>query len=460
MHSPLTTHQFVFNVFVKPNKTINCHSILSDLVGRLASEYLKHQDRVLAKRGVRIVILARDLKRAAEVKEGIQRESPEAEIILFEIDLSSLTSVKRFCYDFLALGLPLNILIAHVESVAPAVSDAATLAVAASVTDKQIIVAVAVIVLALTVLTVSFLSIVALVAAAVLLVIAFTIILVVVILIEVSILSIGALTAFAVVVATQKTGTLAVAALAAAQATVALATGVQAARAEGARALAEAFLNVAGITPPAGAVNEEEEGEIHAVGGGIAKEPISAAATLASTAYATGAQLIIALIVIILAITILAMSIISVFYTGCSRPDSHYSDSRCACRRHLSSCSSGCHSGHRSSAIPSISWDSNKKEEEGEIHAVGGGIAKEPVSSVAATLASVACDIGAQLIIALKVTILSITILVMSILSVFTLVAVALMVVAQTVGAHATDALAVAQATATLAIGAAFPPRR
>ncbi|KAH7550499.1 hypothetical protein JRO89_XS13G0203700 [Xanthoceras sorbifolium] len=38
--------------------------------------------RVLAKRGVRIVIPARDLKKAAEVKEGIQRESPQAEIIL------------------------------------------------------------------------------------------------------------------------------------------------------------------------------------------------------------------------------------------------------------------------------------------------------------------------------------------------------------------------------------------
>ncbi|KAL5747152.1 hypothetical protein ACOSQ2_024449 [Xanthoceras sorbifolium] len=67
--------------------------------------------RVLAKRGVRIVIPARDLKKAAEVKEGIQRESPQAEIILYEIDLSSLASVKRFCDDFLALGLPLNILI-------------------------------------------------------------------------------------------------------------------------------------------------------------------------------------------------------------------------------------------------------------------------------------------------------------------------------------------------------------
>ncbi|KAH9720376.1 NAD(P)-binding Rossmann-fold superfamily protein [Citrus sinensis] len=66
--------------------------------------------RVLAKRGVRVVIPARDLKRAAEVKEGIQRESPNAEVLLFEIDLSSLVSVQRFCHQFLALGLPLNIL--------------------------------------------------------------------------------------------------------------------------------------------------------------------------------------------------------------------------------------------------------------------------------------------------------------------------------------------------------------
>ncbi|KAJ0104738.1 hypothetical protein Patl1_18091 [Pistacia atlantica] len=67
--------------------------------------------RVLAKRGVRVVIPARDLKKAVEVKEGIQKESPEAEIILFEIDLSSLASVQRFCHEFLALGLPVNILI-------------------------------------------------------------------------------------------------------------------------------------------------------------------------------------------------------------------------------------------------------------------------------------------------------------------------------------------------------------
>ncbi|XP_073219955.1 short-chain dehydrogenase TIC 32 B, chloroplastic-like isoform X2 [Cicer arietinum] len=67
--------------------------------------------RVLAKRGVRVVVGARDLKKGCEVREKIQKESPNAEIILLEIDLSSLASVQRFCSEFLALELPLNILI-------------------------------------------------------------------------------------------------------------------------------------------------------------------------------------------------------------------------------------------------------------------------------------------------------------------------------------------------------------
>lgn len=66
--------------------------------------------RVMAKRGVRVIIPARDLKKAAEMKEKIQKESPEAELIVLEIDLSSFASIKRFCSEFLSLGLPLNIL--------------------------------------------------------------------------------------------------------------------------------------------------------------------------------------------------------------------------------------------------------------------------------------------------------------------------------------------------------------
>jgi len=66
--------------------------------------------RVLAKRGVRIVISARDLKKAMKVRDNIQKESPNAEVIMLEIDLSSFSSLQRFCFDFLALDLPLNIL--------------------------------------------------------------------------------------------------------------------------------------------------------------------------------------------------------------------------------------------------------------------------------------------------------------------------------------------------------------
>lgn len=67
--------------------------------------------RVLAKRGVRLVIPARDLKKAALLKEAIKKQSPWADIILFEIDLSSFASIQRFCAQFLSLGLPLHILI-------------------------------------------------------------------------------------------------------------------------------------------------------------------------------------------------------------------------------------------------------------------------------------------------------------------------------------------------------------
>ncbi|GJT02742.1 short-chain dehydrogenase TIC 32, chloroplastic [Tanacetum coccineum] len=67
--------------------------------------------RVLAKRGVRVVIPARDLRKAAQVKKNIQKEHPEAEIIVLEIDLTSFASIRKFCTEFLSLDIPLNILI-------------------------------------------------------------------------------------------------------------------------------------------------------------------------------------------------------------------------------------------------------------------------------------------------------------------------------------------------------------
>ncbi|KAJ7945835.1 Short-chain dehydrogenase TIC 32, chloroplastic [Quillaja saponaria] len=67
--------------------------------------------RVLAKRGLRIVIAGRDMKKAKEVRENIWKESPNADVLVLEIDLSSFASIQRFCSEFLSLGLPLSILI-------------------------------------------------------------------------------------------------------------------------------------------------------------------------------------------------------------------------------------------------------------------------------------------------------------------------------------------------------------
>ncbi|CAN6446175.1 unnamed protein product [Victoria cruziana] len=67
--------------------------------------------RVLGKRGLRIVIPARNAKSAGEMKAKIHKENPEVEIIVMELDLSSFASIRRFCSAFLSSGLPLNILI-------------------------------------------------------------------------------------------------------------------------------------------------------------------------------------------------------------------------------------------------------------------------------------------------------------------------------------------------------------
>lgn len=66
--------------------------------------------RVLAKRGVRLVIPARNLKAAEETKARITSEFPDSKIIVMRLDLSSLKSVRSFVSDFEALDLPLNLL--------------------------------------------------------------------------------------------------------------------------------------------------------------------------------------------------------------------------------------------------------------------------------------------------------------------------------------------------------------
>nr|CAB3504868.1 unnamed protein product [Digitaria exilis] len=67
--------------------------------------------RVLAKRGARVVIPARSVKAAEDMRARIRAECPDADVLVLPLDLSSLASVRAFAHRFLELGLPLHLLI-------------------------------------------------------------------------------------------------------------------------------------------------------------------------------------------------------------------------------------------------------------------------------------------------------------------------------------------------------------
>ncbi|CAL9172882.1 unnamed protein product [Musa hybrid cultivar] len=67
--------------------------------------------RVLALRGVRVVMAVRNLSSGATVKDSILKEIPAAEVDAMELDLTSMASVRKFASEFNSLNLPLNILI-------------------------------------------------------------------------------------------------------------------------------------------------------------------------------------------------------------------------------------------------------------------------------------------------------------------------------------------------------------
>ncbi|KAL5567964.1 hypothetical protein UlMin_024539 [Ulmus minor] len=67
--------------------------------------------RVLALRGVHVVMGVRNKEAGKEVQGMIVKENPSARINAMELDLSSMASVRKFAADFDSTGLPLNILI-------------------------------------------------------------------------------------------------------------------------------------------------------------------------------------------------------------------------------------------------------------------------------------------------------------------------------------------------------------
>ncbi|XP_038708403.1 short-chain dehydrogenase TIC 32, chloroplastic-like isoform X5 [Tripterygium wilfordii] len=66
--------------------------------------------RVLALRGVHVVMAVRNMTAGGEVRETIMKENPYAKLHAMELDLSSMDSVKKFASDFKSTGLQLNIL--------------------------------------------------------------------------------------------------------------------------------------------------------------------------------------------------------------------------------------------------------------------------------------------------------------------------------------------------------------
>ncbi|XP_015888744.1 short-chain dehydrogenase TIC 32, chloroplastic isoform X4 [Ziziphus jujuba] len=67
--------------------------------------------RVLALRGVHVVMGVRNMEGGREVQATIVKENPAAKINAMELDLSSMVSVRKFAADYNSLRLPLNILI-------------------------------------------------------------------------------------------------------------------------------------------------------------------------------------------------------------------------------------------------------------------------------------------------------------------------------------------------------------
>ncbi|OVA14007.1 Short-chain dehydrogenase/reductase SDR [Macleaya cordata] len=67
--------------------------------------------RVLALRGVHVVMAVRNTAAGEAVKEAIVKDTPAAKVDVLELDLSSMASVRKFASEFKSLGLPLNILI-------------------------------------------------------------------------------------------------------------------------------------------------------------------------------------------------------------------------------------------------------------------------------------------------------------------------------------------------------------
>ncbi|PWA87768.1 glucose/ribitol dehydrogenase [Artemisia annua] len=99
-------------------KGIDGHGLTAIITGPTSGIGLETA-RVLALRGVHVVMAARNIEAAAKCKETIIKGCPDATIDIMQLDVSSLESVRNFANEFIAMGLPLNILIGNAGVMTP-----------------------------------------------------------------------------------------------------------------------------------------------------------------------------------------------------------------------------------------------------------------------------------------------------------------------------------------------------
>ncbi|KAK9181831.1 hypothetical protein WN944_024971 [Citrus x changshan-huyou] len=83
---------------------------LTALVTGASSGIGAETTRVLALRGVHVIMAVRNMATGRDVKDAIVLQNPAAKVDVMELDLSSSASVRKFASDFTARALPLNIL--------------------------------------------------------------------------------------------------------------------------------------------------------------------------------------------------------------------------------------------------------------------------------------------------------------------------------------------------------------
>ncbi|XP_021730054.1 short-chain dehydrogenase TIC 32, chloroplastic-like [Chenopodium quinoa] len=78
--------------------------------------------RVLALRGVHVIMAIRNVANGKEIRAKILNEVPNAKIDIMELDLSSMASVRKFASDYKSSNNPLNIIINNAGVCAPPIS--------------------------------------------------------------------------------------------------------------------------------------------------------------------------------------------------------------------------------------------------------------------------------------------------------------------------------------------------